>query len=55
MGAGMTAISMVSVGSVLETRVDDHSLRTIVGFCCLGLVGSLCLASFGIDLSAGWL
>ena len=51
----MTAISMVSVGSVRETRADDHSLKAIVGFCYFGLVTSLCVMSFGIDLSAGWL
>jgi len=50
---GMTTISMVSMGSVV--RVDDRSLKTIVGFCCLGLVASLCLATLGMDLGAGWL
>jgi len=49
----MTTISMVSMGSVV--RVDDRSLKTIVGFCCLGLVTSLCLATLGMDLGAGWL
>jgi hypothetical protein len=51
----MTAISIVSMRSVSETQADDHSLKTIAQFCCLGLVASLCLATFGIDLSAGWL
>jgi len=51
----MTAISIVSMGSVAETQAYDHSLKTIVGFCCLGLVGSLCLVTFGMELSAGWL
>ena len=54
-GLGMTAISIVSMGSVAETKAYDQSLKTIVGFCCLGLVGSLCLVTFGMELSAGWL
>jgi hypothetical protein len=49
----MTAISLVSMGSVV--RADDHSFKRIVGFCCLGLVASLCLATLGMDLGAGWL
>jgi hypothetical protein len=51
----MTAISIVSLGSVAETQAYDYSLKTIVGFCCLGLVASLCLVTFGVDFSAGWL
>jgi hypothetical protein len=49
----MTAI--VSMGSVTETQADEHSFKAIVRFCCLGLVASLCLATLGVDLSAGWL
>jgi hypothetical protein len=51
----MTAISIGSMGSVAETRADDHSFKAIVGFCCLGLIASLCLATLGMDLSTGWL
>jgi hypothetical protein len=51
----MTAISMVSMGSVAETQADEHSFKAIVWFCYLGLVASLCLATLGVDLSAGWL
>jgi len=54
-GLGMTAISMVSMGSVAETQADEHSFKAIVWFCYLGLVASLCLATLGVDLSAGWL
>ena len=50
----MTTISIASMGSVPETRADNHSLKTIVLFCCVGLAASLCLMTFGIDLSAGW-
>jgi hypothetical protein len=51
----MTAISIVSMRSVAETQANDHSPKTIVLFCCLGLVASLCLVTFGMDLGAGWL
>jgi len=50
----MTTVSIVSMGSVPEMRADDHSPKTIVLFCCVGLIASLCLMTFGIDLSAGW-
>jgi len=51
----MAVISTVSMGSTIEARADDHSLKSVVRFCCLGLVASLCLATLGMDLSAGWL
>jgi hypothetical protein len=50
----MTTVSIFSMGSVSETRADDHSPKTIALFSCVGLVASLCLMTFGIDLSAGW-
>jgi hypothetical protein len=48
----MTTLSVVSMRSVSETQVDA-SLTTITLFCCLGLVASLCLLAFGVDVSAG--
>ena len=52
----MTAFSMVSMRSVDEPRAaHGHSPKTVVLFCCFGLVASLSLMTFGIDLSAGWL
>jgi hypothetical protein len=51
----MTAISIVSMGSVAEAQADEQSFKAIVRFCCLGLVASLCLATLGVDLGAGWL
>jgi hypothetical protein len=53
-GVIMTAGSFVSMGSIHETWADDHSPKTIVLFCCVGLIASLCLMTFGIDLSTGW-
>jgi len=51
----MTAISIVSTRSAREARAHDDSPKTVVLFCCFGLVASLSLMTFGIDLSAGWL
>jgi hypothetical protein len=48
----MTTNSIASMHSV--RRADGQSPRTIVLFCCVGLVASFCLMTFGIDLSAGW-
>jgi hypothetical protein len=50
----MTA-TIVAMRSVPETQADVRSLKAIARFCCLGLVVSLCLMNFGMDLSAGWL
>jgi len=50
----MTDFSMstvVSIGSVRET--EDHPLKTIVIFSFAGLILSLGLMSFGVDLGAG--
>lgn len=52
----MTDFSMetiISIGSVRET--EDHPLKAIVLFSCAGLIASLCLTIFGIDLGAGWI
>jgi len=51
----MTAISIVSTRSAREARAHDDSPKAVVLFCCFGLVASLSLMIFGIDLSAGWL
>jgi len=51
----MTAFSIVSTRSAREARAHDDSLKAVVLFCCFGLVVSLSLMIFGIDLTAGWL
>jgi len=51
----MTTLSIVSIRSVSEVPADDHSVRTMVLFCCVGLVASRCLMTTGMDPSAGWL
>ncbi len=40
---------------VHEARAHGHSPKTVVLFCWFGLVASLSLMTFGVDLSAGWL
>jgi hypothetical protein len=49
----MNAISTVFIHAIPETKTEIHPLRTIVLFCGLGLVASLCLAISGFDLGAG--
>jgi hypothetical protein len=44
--------SIVLIGLVEEA--DEHPLRSIVLFSCAGLIASICLMAFGVDLSAGW-
>jgi hypothetical protein len=55
LGVTMTAFSIVSTRSAREARAHDDSPKAVVLFCCFGLVVSLSLMIFGIDLSAGWL
>jgi len=50
----MSMISVASMHSVTESRVGDHSPKSVAFFCCVGLVVSLCLIASGVDLSAGW-
>ena len=52
----MTDFSIATIattGSVEEVR--DDSLKTIVLFCCAGLLVSFCLMTFGVDLGASWI
>jgi hypothetical protein len=51
----MATISIVSMASVTEAHSDGHSRKIIALFSCVGLVVSLGLMTFGVDLSAGWL
>jgi hypothetical protein len=53
-GVAMTMISIFSTRSATEAGAD-YSIKTIALFCCVGLVTSLGLMTFGMDLSAGWL
>jgi hypothetical protein len=49
----MTMLSIVSPGSIPMLPADAESSRAVGLFCMLGLVASLCLMTFGVDLSAG--
>jgi hypothetical protein len=53
MEVAMNAISNVLIHAIPETDSKAYPVRTIVLFCCLGLVASLCLATSGMDLGAG--
>jgi hypothetical protein len=50
----MNSISNVSIRAIAETQTGLHPLKTIALFCGLVLGASLCLATYGLDLSAGF-
>jgi hypothetical protein len=49
----MTAIARV-LSRASGTHVDVETIKTLVMFCGVGLTVSLLLASYGLDLSAGF-
>ena len=49
----MNAIATVLMRAVPQTQTDFGALRTVVLFCAVGLLASLCMAMLGLDLSAG--
>jgi hypothetical protein len=49
----MSMISLAAMPAAVETRFADSAFKTIVLFCCVGLVASFGLMARGIDLSAG--
>ncbi|WP_199581009.1 hypothetical protein [Bradyrhizobium sp. MOS003] len=49
----MSMMSIAAMPAVVETRFADSSFKTILLFCCTGLVASFGLMASGIDLSAG--
>ncbi|MDX6459925.1 MAG: hypothetical protein QOE55_3622 [Acidobacteriaceae bacterium] len=50
----MNAVSNVYMGAIPETQTSVHPLKTIALFCSIGFAGSLCMASFGLDIGAGF-
>jgi len=50
----MAAVSARVVSRVSETELEVETLKTIALFCGLGLFVSLLLATYGLDLSAGF-
>ena len=52
----MTNFSIATIATTDSVEdIHDGSLKTIVLVCCAGLLASLCLMTFGIDLGAGWI
>jgi hypothetical protein len=52
----MSMISIAAMPATIEARLADSSFssfKTILLFCCAGLVASFGLMARGIDLSAG--
>lgn len=49
----MSMISLAAMLTAVETRFADSSFKTILLFCCMGLVASFGLMAHGIDLSTG--
>ena len=50
----MTAIAKVFSNAIPAISPDLDILRTVAVFCGVGLVVSLLVASYGLDLSAGF-
>jgi hypothetical protein len=50
----MAAIARAFSRAFPGADVDVETLRTIALFCGVGLVGSLFLATIGLDMSAGF-
>jgi hypothetical protein len=50
----MSSISNVSIRAIPETQTGFHPLKTIALSCGLVLGAALCMASYGLDLSAGF-
>jgi len=50
----VTATSNISARAIPEIQTDVRLLKTIAVFCALVLGASLCLATYGLDLKAGF-
>ena len=51
----MTNLAIASALRVKSAaNAGDPSAMTVALFTCMGLMASLCVTTFGIDLSAGW-
>jgi hypothetical protein len=52
----MTDFSIATIATTESVEeVHAGSFKTIVLFCCAGLLLSIGLMTFGIDLGAGWI
>lgn len=50
----MTAIARLWLRAFSANPEHESSLVTVAIFCGLGLLASLCMISYGLDLSAGF-
>jgi hypothetical protein len=50
----MTAIAKVLSRAFPATKIEIETLKTVIMFCGVGLVVSLLLATYGLDMSAGF-
>ena len=50
----MNTISNIFMRAIPETQTSVHPLKTIALFCGIGFAASLCMASFGLDMSVGF-
>jgi hypothetical protein len=51
----MTDFSIIASVDSIEETTPESPLGSIVLFSCVGLIASLCLMIFGVDLGAGWI
>jgi len=49
----MSMLSLAAMPVAAETRFANSSFKTILLFCCAGLLASLGLMARGIDIGAG--
>jgi hypothetical protein len=50
----MTAIAKVLSRAFPATQIEIETLKTVIMFCGVGLVVSLLMATYGLDMSAGF-
>jgi hypothetical protein len=50
----MNSISATAMHFLPAATILDRSLKTVTLVSCLGLAASVCLMTFGLDLTAGW-
>ncbi|MBR0829686.1 hypothetical protein JQ596_29550 [Bradyrhizobium manausense] len=48
----MSMISLAAIPAAVESRTIDQSFKTLLLFCCVGLVASFGAMAAGVDLSA---
>jgi hypothetical protein len=49
-----TVVANVLRGKAAEAPIDTRPFKIIALFCGIGLLASLCLMSFGLDVGAGF-